>query len=172
VVCSRVTLHGNCTTALIASSSAEETETFGGKLASVRPPGNAFATVFLTGDLGAGKTTLARGFLRAAGVTGRVRSPTYTLLEIYTLPEVSILHLDLYRLLDPSELEPLGLREWARPGHIWLVEWPDRGAGRLPDPDITITLTAASAGHQINVKGVSALGDTWVSALELRQDGP
>jgi tRNA threonylcarbamoyladenosine biosynthesis protein TsaE len=147
------------------SNAAEDTETFGGMLAAARPPGNAFATLFLTGDLGAGKTTLARGFLRAAGVTGPVRSPTYTLLEVYELPSVSILHLDLYRLLDPAELEPLGLREWARPGHLWLIEWPDRGQGRLPEPDLTLTLTAASAGHDINVIAASALGDTWVSGL-------
>ena len=171
MVCSRVTLHANYTTASIASASAEDTETFGRRLAASRPPGNAFATVFLTGDLGAGKTTLARGFLRAAGVQGPVKSPTYTLLEVYSLPDYSVLHLDLYRLLDSSELEALGLREWARPGHIWLVEWPDRGEGRLPDPDVTLSLTAASSTHQINAIAGSALGDMWLAALEKHKDG-
>jgi tRNA threonylcarbamoyladenosine biosynthesis protein TsaE len=159
------TLPENYITASIDSASAEETETFGARVAAARPAGEAFATIFLTGDLGAGKTTLARGFLRAAGVTGPVKSPTYTLLELHELPDVTVLHLDLYRLLDPSELEPLGLREWARPGHIWLIEWPDRGAGRLPDPDLTITLTAQGSSHRINVTAGSALGDTWVSGL-------
>jgi tRNA threonylcarbamoyladenosine biosynthesis protein TsaE len=154
------------------SNAAEDTETFGGWLAESRPADGSFATLFLTGDLGAGKTTLARGFLRAAGVTGTVRSPTYTLLEVYELPAVSILHLDLYRLLDPYELEPLGLREWARPGHIWLIEWPERGEGRLPSPDLTLTLTVVPAGHDINVIAGSALGDMWASALENRTHGP
>jgi tRNA threonylcarbamoyladenosine biosynthesis protein TsaE len=153
------------------SHAAEQTETFGAWLAESRPVGGAFATVFLTGDLGAGKTTLARGFLRAAGVMGTVRSPTYTLLEVYERPEVSIVHLDLYRLLDSSELETLGLREWARPGHVWLVEWPDRGEGRLPAPDLTLTLTAAPASHDINVIAGSALGEAWLSGLEKRTGG-
>jgi tRNA threonylcarbamoyladenosine biosynthesis protein TsaE len=154
------------------SIAAEDTETFGGWLAESHPTGDSFATFYLTGDLGAGKTTLARGFLRAMGVTGTVRSPTYTLLEVYELPAVSILHLDLYRLLDPYEIETLGLREWARPRHIWLIEWPERATGRLPPPDLTITLTAASSGHDINVIGGSALGDTWASALENRAHAP
>jgi tRNA threonylcarbamoyladenosine biosynthesis protein TsaE len=154
------------------SSTAEDTETFGAWLAATRPASDAFSTVFLTGDLGAGKTTLARGFLHAAGVAGPVRSPTYTLLEVYELPAVSILHLDLYRLLDSSELETLGLREWARSGHVWLVEWPERGETRLPAPDVTITLEATSAGHDINVIAGSALGETWLSDLEKRTHGP
>src|SRR5512144_1151837 len=119
------------------TKTADDTEAFGARLARARPKENALATVHLSGDLGAGKTTLARGFLRAAGVTGPVRSPTYTLIEVYETPAVSVVHLDLYRLLDPSELEPLGLREWARPGYVWLIEWPERGEGRLPCPDLT-----------------------------------
>ena len=74
-------------------------------------------------------------------MTGPVKSPTYTLVEMYETPTVSIVHLDLYRLLDPEELEPLGLREFARPGYIWLIEWPDRGTGRLPFPDLSVTLS-------------------------------
>src|SRR5215475_14743118 len=98
------------------TQSAADTEDAGAQLARSRPGGNSLFVIYLLGDLGAGKTTLARGFLRAAGVTSVVRSPTYTLMEAYELPGVSILHLDLYRLLDPAELEPLGLRDWARPG--------------------------------------------------------
>src|SRR5262245_17529340 len=109
------------------AKTAEDTEAFGARLATTRPPGNALAVVHLSGDLGAGKTTLARGFLRACGVTSSVRSPTYTLVEVYETPAISVVHLDLYRLIDPSELEPLGLREWALPGYVWLIEWPDRG---------------------------------------------
>src|SRR5437016_2622805 len=117
------------------AKTADDTEAFGGRLATSWPGGSAFGTVHLIGDLGAGKTTLARGFLRACGVSGPVRSPTYTLVELYETATVSIVHLDLYRLLDPSELEALGLREWASPGYVWLIEWPERGQGRLPFPD-------------------------------------
>src|SRR5215470_2277797 len=119
---------------------AEETEAFGARLAGTRPAGNVLATIHLSGDLGAGKTTLARGFLRACGITSAVRSPTYTLVEVYETPGISVVHLDLYRLVDPSELEPLGLREWARPGYVWLLEWPDRGGDRLPFPDLSVVL--------------------------------
>jgi tRNA threonylcarbamoyl adenosine modification protein YjeE len=148
------------------AKTADDTEAFGGRLATSRPAGGELATVHLSGDLGAGKTTLARGFLRACGVNGPVRSPTYTLVEVYETPTVSIVHLDLYRLLDPSELEPLGLREWAYPGHVWLIEWPERGQGRLPFPDLSVTLTGDINGHEINLAATSALGKTWLSAVE------
>ena len=148
------------------AKTADDTETFGERLAVARPAGNALATLHLTGDLGAGKTTLARGFLRACGVSGAVKSPTYTLVEVYETPTVSVVHLDLYRLLDPQELEPLGLREFARPGYLWLIEWPDRGTGRLPLPDLSVTLSGGLGGHEINVTGTSALGEVWVSLVE------
>lgn len=144
----------------------DDTEALGGRLAASRPNKNVFTAVFLTGDLGAGKTTLTRGFLRALGVTGPVRSPTYTLMEVYETPAVSIVHLDLYRLQEPTELESLGLREWARPGYVWLVEWPERGEGHLPSPDLSVTLTGGADGHEINLSGTSALGKEWVSAVE------
>ena len=87
-------------------------------------------------------------------------------MEVYETPTVSVVHLDLYRLLDPEELEPLGLREFARPGYLWLIEWPDRGTGRLPFPDLSVTLSAGPSGHEINVTGTSALGEVWVSLVE------
>lgn len=145
------------------ATTAEETEAIGAHLAASRPPENALAVLYLNGDLGAGKTTFARGFLQGCGVTGPVKSPTYTLVEVYETPTVNVLHLDLYRLLDPEELEPLGLREYARPGYIWLIEWPDRGSGRLPFPDLSVTLSGGMSGHEINVAAVSALGESWLS---------
>jgi tRNA threonylcarbamoyladenosine biosynthesis protein TsaE len=154
------------------AQTADDMEAFGGRLAVSRPEGGAPATIYLAGDLGAGKTTLARGFLRASGVTGPVRSPTYTLVEVYETPAVSIVHLDLYRLLDPYELEPLGLREFARPGYIWLIEWPDRGSGRLPFPDLSVNLTGGGSGHEINLTAASALGERWLSLVENRTPGP
>jgi tRNA threonylcarbamoyladenosine biosynthesis protein TsaE len=154
------------------AKTADDTEAFGGRLATSRPGGGELATIHLSGDLGAGKTTLARGFLRACGVTGPVRSPTYTLVEVYETPAVSIVHLDLYRLLDPAELEPLGLRDWACPGYVWLIERPDRGQGRLPFPDLSVTLTGDINGHDINLAATSALGKTWLSAVENTAGAP
>jgi tRNA threonylcarbamoyl adenosine modification protein YjeE len=151
---------------LWVAKTADDTEAFGGRLATSRPSGNVLATIHLSGDLGAGKTTLARGFLRACGVSGPVRSPTYTLVEVYETPAISVVHLDLYRLLDPAELEPLGLREWACPGYVWLIEWPERGQGHLPPPDLSVALTGGIDGHEINFEATSALGKTWLSAVE------
>lgn len=96
--------------------------------------------VYLYGDLGAGKTTLARGLLRAAGAQGTLRSPTYTLMEPYTVANQRLLHLDLYRLVDPEEVEYLGLRDYPPDSTLWLVEWPERGLGHLPPPTLVVRL--------------------------------
>jgi tRNA threonylcarbamoyladenosine biosynthesis protein TsaE len=149
------------------SRSAAETEAQGARFARARPRNaDLFAAIYLSGDLGAGKTTWTRGFLAACGVTAVVRSPTYTLLELYDLGGVQALHLDLYRLQDESELEALGLRDWAQSGYLWLIEWPDRGAGRLPAPDLRVTLTAALQGHEITVAAATALGEEWLNRAQ------
>jgi tRNA threonylcarbamoyladenosine biosynthesis protein TsaE len=151
---------------VVHTTTAEETEGFGARLASTRPAGdNTLCVIYLTGGLGAGKTTLTRGLLRSLGVTGAVRSPTYTLVEIYEMDALTVLHLDLYRLTDPEELGNLGLREWARGGHLWLIEWPERGAGRLPEADLVITLSAGDDGHDIEVSARSELGARWAERL-------
>jgi tRNA threonylcarbamoyladenosine biosynthesis protein TsaE len=151
---------------VVRTKEAEETEALGAQLAGSRPErDDLFGVIYLTGDLGAGKTTLTRGFLRALGVTGAVRSPTYTLVEIYEIGVLTALHLDLYRLSDPAELDHLGVREWARPGHLWLVEWPERARNRLPDPDLIVRLTAGEAGHDIQLGAESALGSSWLDKL-------
>ena len=112
------------------------------------------------------KTTFARGVLRALGVTTAVRSPTYTLLELYELGGLTVLHIDLNRLRDAAELEPLGLREWARPGTLWLIEWAERGGGRLPPADLTLTFTVEALAHGIGLSADSEAGKMWLARLD------
>jgi tRNA threonylcarbamoyladenosine biosynthesis protein TsaE len=146
-----------------STRSAAETEQEGARFARARPRSkDLFAAIYLMGDLGAGKTTWARGFLAACGVTAVVRSPTYTLVELYDLGAVQALHLDLYRLQDESELEALGLRDWAQPGYLWLIEWPERAPGRLPAADLRVALSVSTEGHEISVDAASVLGEDWL----------
>lgn len=134
---------------------AKSTERAGAALA--RCPGLVrVRQVHLRGDLGAGKTTLVRGFLQALGHRGAVRSPTYTLLEPYELAARTILHFDLYRVADPDELEYLGVREQSDARTLWLVEWPDRGTGWLPEPELVVTLLHEGAGRRLLLSGPEA----------------
>ena len=143
---------------------AEETEAIGAELARTRPRRRESLTVvYLTGDLGAGKTTLARGFLHALGVAGIVHSPSYNLMDVYETKTGPVVHLDLYRMRDPSELEPLGLRDEARPGVLWLIEWPQRGEGWLPPADVVITLAVEVGSHAITAEARSAYGEAWLT---------
>lgn len=127
------------------------TQKLGARLASALLAAGG-GVVYLRGDLGAGKTTLARGLLRASGVTGTLRSPTYTLMEPYTAAGQAFLHLDLYRLADPSEVENLGLRDYPPETTVWLVEWPERGEGFLPAADLLVHLEAAGDGRVARVE--------------------
>ncbi len=99
------------------------------------------AVVFLTGDLGAGKTVLARAMITALGHTGAVKSPTYTLLENYELDGWRVSHLDLYRLDDPEELHYIGFRDIVANSDLVIIEWPEKGHGQLPKPSLEITIT-------------------------------
>jgi tRNA threonylcarbamoyladenosine biosynthesis protein TsaE len=148
------------------TNTAQDTEDLGWQLACARPAAQRdFAVLYLEGELGTGKTTFTRGFLRALGVTAAVRSPTYTILEPYSAGELTVLHVDLFRLRSVSELETLGLREWAHEGCIWLIEWPERGAGRLPLPDLTLSFSVGATGHDIAVKAGSGHGRAWLQQL-------
>jgi tRNA threonylcarbamoyladenosine biosynthesis protein TsaE len=130
--------------------SGEETEALGARLLGTPPAPGAPCRVFeLRGELGSGKSTFTRGVLRALGVTGAIKSPSYTLLETYALSVVTVVHLDLYRLKDPAELEYLGLVDYHRPGHLWLVEWPEHGGTRIPQPDLQFEFTIGPSGHRI-----------------------
>lgn len=139
------------------------TEALGARLAATLP---AQAVVHLHGDLGAGKSTLARALLRGLGVTGTIRSPTYTLVEQYPLAGGGMaLHLDLYRIADPGELEFLGLDGEA--ARLWLVEWPGRGQGALPAPDLDVALQVDGSGRRIRLSACTPAADAWLSRTGL-----
>ncbi len=108
--------------------------------------------IWLEGDLGAGKTTFARGLIHALGYKGRVKSPTYGLLEHYQLESLQVLHMDLYRISDPGELEFLGLEDLLDERTILLVEWPDKGGSWLPEPDFIFRFAYAEQGRDLNWK--------------------
>lgn len=140
---------------------AEATERLGQRLAATRPP---MAVVQLQGDLGAGKSTLARALLRSLGVQGAIRSPTYTLVERYPLADGSeAWHLDLYRIGHAGELDFLGLDEGS--ASLWLVEWPERGAGVLPPVDLTVQLEVAGNGRDVRLVAGSDAGQAWLDRV-------
>ena len=143
----------NVTTLMVPD--AETTVALGRRL------GTAFAgqgVVYLLGDLGAGKTTLTRGILQAYGHAGPVKSPTYTLVEPYELDAATVFHFDLYRLLDPEELELMGYRDYFRDDALTLVEWPVRGEPLLPVPDWTVALAVPDQGdgRVVTISSLSA----------------
>jgi len=123
--------------------------------------------IFLEGDLGAGKTTLSRGIIRGLGHTGAVKSPTFTLVEPYEIGAVRAFHFDLYRLVDPEELEYMGIRDYFDEDALCLIEWPDKGTGFLPKPDLTITITPHEHGRQLKLLPQSTRAESWCAALAL-----
>lgn len=128
---------------------------FGAQLAQGLVPG---LTIYLEGDLGAGKTTLVRGMLRSLGYNGRVKSPTYTLAETYSLPAFELYHYDLYRMHDPREWLDAGFRDASGDEAVSLIEWPEKAAGWLPAPDVIIRLGIADEAREIECEAASPRG--------------
>lgn len=144
----------------------EATDALAALLARTQPEA---AVVHLAGDLGAGKSSLARAWLRALGVTGAIRSPTYTLVEHYPYADPRLpaggkaLHLDLYRIGDPGELEFLALDDAA--ATLWLVEWPERGGPALPAADLRLALAVDGPGRRLELAADTPVGQDWLTRL-------
>ncbi len=132
-----------------------------GKALAAEPGG----VIFLDGVLGAGKTTFCRGLLAAFGHQGAVKSPTYTLVEPYSLQGVTVYHFDLYRLGNPEELEYMGIRDYFRPDSVCVVEWPVRGQGFLPEEDLLVTVTTQNTGRCLTVEAATAKGECCLTAF-------
>lgn len=140
----------------------------GQALAPLLAPG---MVVYLVGGLGAGKTTLARALLRALGYGGHVKSPTYTLVEPYEVAGQQFYHFDLYRLVDPEELELIGGRDYFSSDAICLIEWPEHGQGALPPADLIILLASAGSGRHIRVRALTAAGASLVTQWQTWANG-
>jgi len=121
----------------------------------------------LSGELGAGKTTLVGGLLEALGHAGPVRSPTYALIEPYRLADRDVHHCDLYRLRDPDELEDLGLRDLLTARSVLLIEWPERAGDRLRAPDLSLRLDYSAAGREVHLTSASVVGQAILARLGL-----
>jgi tRNA threonylcarbamoyladenosine biosynthesis protein TsaE len=135
---------------------------FGGQLARLLSAG---CVIYLHGELGAGKTTLVRGLLQGLGYEGRVKSPTYTLVESYEFDPVPVFHFDLYRLADPEELEYLGMRDYFSGSSVLLIEWPERGGEVLPAADIDINLAYEQRGRRLVCRANTSTGMAFLEAL-------
>lgn len=143
--------------------SDEQMQALGAKLAQVSA---GQGRIYLDGDLGTGKTTLARGLIRALGHEGAVKSPTFTLVEPYQVAARNIYHFDLYRLSDPEELEYMGLRDYFVPESLCLVEWPDKGGMMLPEADLRLKLVHDGTSRDVMVSAGTAAGELMLKSLK------
>lgn len=148
-------------------SDEEATDRLAARLAAQLPES---CVVYLYGELGVGKTTFMRGVLRALGVTGRVKSPTYALVETYALSVKTLYHFDLYRLSAPEELQYIGLEDYFDSKSLIFIEWPERGAGVLPACDLQCRFVYQGAGRLMQWEAHTALGESILSALAFNGD--
>jgi tRNA threonylcarbamoyladenosine biosynthesis protein TsaE len=138
------------------------TRALGARLARVLKAG---MSLYLRGDLGSGKTTLVRGLLRALGYKGRVKSPTYALVELYTISRLDLYHFDFYRFHDPKEWRDAGFNECFNDASVCLVEWPEKAAGLLPDADLDIVFNFAGDGRDVSVGAGTESGKACLNRL-------
>jgi tRNA threonylcarbamoyladenosine biosynthesis protein TsaE len=153
--------HNHSTLALHLPDEAA-TSAMGARLAQMTTPG---LLLYLHGDLGSGKTTLVRGLLRGLGYQGRVKSPTYTLVELYTVSRLNLYHFDFYRFREPKEWRDAGLDEYFNGVSVCLVEWPEKAAGLLPAADLDITLAFARDGRDLSIRAGTESGKACLNRL-------
>ena len=140
----------------------EEMEELGRLLGEHCPAGQR---IYLEGDLGAGKTTLVRGFLRGRGYQGKVKSPTYTLVEPYELGSTAIFHFDLYRMEDEEELIHIGFQDYLQDSSIILLEWPEKAASLLQEPDLLVQIDIRSQGRNLSLVANSGTASELLSLI-------
>jgi tRNA threonylcarbamoyladenosine biosynthesis protein TsaE len=143
------------------------TESLGRALAKAFPGVGSGTIVHLRGELGSGKTTCARSLLHALGVTATVRSPTYTLVDTYSVADLICVHVDLYRVQTTTEVEELGLRDMTGPGYLMLIEWPEKGGIAVPPADIHLQLSYQRDARSAALSAVSGTGKVWLAKLSI-----
>jgi tRNA threonylcarbamoyladenosine biosynthesis protein TsaE len=141
---------------------AEATTRLGSRLAPCVRPG---LRLYFRGELGSGKSTLIRGLLRGLGVQARIKSPTYTLVELYSVSRLNLYHFDFYRFLDEREFADAGLADYFRGDGVCLVEWPERAGNALPQPDLELTLAYSGTGRKISARAHSPAGERCLACL-------
>ncbi|AWX13488.1 tRNA (adenosine(37)-N6)-threonylcarbamoyltransferase complex ATPase subunit type 1 TsaE [Mergibacter septicus] len=140
---------------------------FGRRLSQILSQFSENIVIYLNGELGAGKTTLSRGIIQAMGHQGKVKSPTYTLVEEYLLADKIVYHFDLYRLSDPEELEFMGIRDYFRANTLGLLEWAEKGLGAIPTADLVIDIAYDGTGRKLSLFAHSELGQQIICQLDV-----